>query len=553
MSTWFDTHEVINQPPPLEGHDAFSTDAALVEAVIRHGAADNLEDLASVGRRAGDPSWLERGRQANVHVPVLRTHDRYGRRLDVVDYHPAYHDLMAASVDMGIHAGPWADPRPAPHVTRAAAMITWYQVDSGHTCPISMTYSSVPALRHQPDLAAELEPRLTSRSYDGSNRPLEAKPGITAGMAMTEKQGGSDVRANTTEAFPVGGGSGGPGAEHLLTGHKWFCSAPMADGFLVLAVAPGGLSCFWMPRWRPDGTRNAIRIQRLKDKLGDRSNASSEIEMLDAWAVMVGEEGRGVRTIIEMVNHTRLDCTLGSAAVMRQGVAHATWHAHHRSAFGRVLDEQPLMLNVLADLAVESEAATAAALRLASTFDRPDDPFEQHFARLATPVVKYWTCKRAPAHAAEAMECLGGVGYVEETDMPRLFRQSPVNGIWEGSGNVMCLDVLRAMLTAPDSVDAFFAEVDLAAGSDRRLDAATTAVRKELDDVDDVELRARRIVEDMALVLQGSLLVRHAPAPVADAFCATRLDQDRRGHGAFGTLPPGTDLAAIVQRHRPTR
>lgn len=551
MSTWFDTHEVTNQPPPLEDHDVFSTDAALVEATIRHGAGANLDDLRAVGRRAGDPAWLERARQANANVPVLRTHDRYGRRLDVVDYHPAYHDLMAASVEMGIHAGPWDDPRPAPHVTRAAAMVTWYQVESGHTCPISMTYSSVAALRHQPDLAADLVPRLTSRSYDGSNRPLEAKPGITAGMAMTEKQGGSDVRANTTTAVPVGGGSGGPGTEHLLTGHKWFCSAPMSDGFLVLAVAPGGLSCFWMPRWRPDGTRNPIRIQRLKDKLGDRSNASSEIEMLDAWAIMVGEEGRGVRTIIEMVNHTRLDCTLGSTAVMRQGVAQATWHASHRSAFGKVLDEQPLMLNVLADLAIESEAATVAALRLASTFDAPDDPVEELFARLATPVIKYWTCKRAPAHAAEAMECLGGVGYVEETDMPRLFRQSPVNGIWEGSGNVMCLDVLRAMLRSPESLDAYWDEVGLADGADRRLDASAAALRKELDDADDVELRARRVVEDMALVLQGSLVVRHSPAQIADAFCATRLDVDRPGHRAFGTLPPGTDLTAIVERHRP--
>ena len=550
MTSWFDTHEVTNQPPPLQGHDVFATNAALVEAVERHGGARNLEDLSVIGRRAGDPEWQERGRQANTHVPVLRTHDRYGNRLDVVEYHPAYHDLMSAAVDAGLHASPWADDRHAPHVTRAAGMTTWYQVDAGHTCPISMTYSSVPALRHQPDLAERLLPQLASHSYDGSNRPLDTKAGLTVGMAMTEKQGGSDVRANTTVARPVG--AGGPGGEHLLTGHKWFCSAPMSDGFLVLANAPGGLSCFWMPRWRPDGSRNPIRIQRLKDKLGDRSNASSEIEMLDTWALMVGEEGRGVRTIIEMVNHTRLDCTLGSAAVMRQGVAHATWHTHHRAAFGRTLDAQPLMTNVLADLALESEAATAAAIRLAATFDAPDDPAEQLFARLATPVVKYWTCKRATVHAAEAMECLGGVGFVEETDMPRLLRQSPVNGIWEGSGNVMCLDVLRAMVTAPDSVDAYWAEVDLAAGADARLDAAAVALRKELADVEDAELRARSIVETMALVLQGSLLVRHSPAFVADAFCASRLDPDRPGHRAFGTLPPGLDLAAIVDRHRPT-
>lgn len=549
-TSWFDTHEVINQPPPLEGHDVFATNVALVEAVARHGGAANRDDLETIGRRAGDPEWLERGRQANANTPVLRTHDRYGNRLDVVDYHPAYHELMAAAVAAGLHAVPWVDERPAPHVTRAAGMITWYQVDAGHTCPISMTYSSVAALRHQPDVAEQLIPSLTTRDYDGSNRPIPAKPGMTAGMGLTEKQGGSDVRSNTTVARPIG--SGGPGTEHLLTGHKWFCSAPMSDGFLVLANAPGGLSCFWMPRWRPDGTRNPIRIERLKDKLGDRSNASGEIEMLDAWAVMVGEEGRGVRTIIEMVNSTRLDCTLGSAGVMRLGVAHATWHAQHRSAFGRVLDDQPLMLNVLADLAVESEAATVAAIRVAATFDAADDPTEQRFARLALPVVKYWTCKRAAAHAAEAMECLGGNGFVEDSDMPRLFRQSPVNGIWEGSGNVMCLDVLRAMLRAPESVDAYWAEVDLAAGADRRLDAAASALRKELSDEEDLELRARRVVEDMAVLLQGSLLVRHSPAAVADAFCASRLDRETGGHRAFGTLPPGLDLAEIVERHRPS-
>jgi len=549
-TSWFDTHEVINQPPPLEGHDVFTTNVALVEAVARHGAAANRDDLEAIGRRAGDPEWLERGRQANANVPVLRTHDRYGNRLDVVDYHPAYHELMAAAVAAGLHAAPWVDERPAPHVTRAAGMITWYQVDAGHTCPISMTYSSVAALRHQPDVADQLVDALAARDYDGSNRPIATKVGITAGMGLTEKQGGSDVRANTTLARAVG--SGGPGGEHLLTGHKWFCSAPMSDGFLVLANAPDGLSCFWMPRWQPDGTRNPIRIQRLKDKLGDRSNASGEIEMLDAWALMVGEEGRGVRTIIEMVNSTRLDCTLGSAGVMRQGVAHATWHAHHRSVFGHLLDDQPLMLNVLADLAVESEAATAAAIRVAATFDAPEDPAEQLFARLALPVVKYWTCKRAAAHAAEAMECLGGVGYVEDTDMPRLFRQSPVNGIWEGSGNVMCLDVLRAMARSPESLEAYWAEIDLAAGADRRLDGAALALRKELADTDDVELRARRVVEDMAVLLQGSLLLRHSPPAVADAFCASRLDRDAGGHRAFGTLPTGLDLTAIVERHRPS-
>lgn len=547
MATGFDTHEVTNQPPPLEHHDVFAVNAPLREAAIRHAAGDALVELSELGFLAGSPEALEWGRAANANPPVLRTHDRYGNRLDVVDYHPAYLRLMDTAITHGLHAAPWADERPAAHVIRAAKFMTWCQVDAGHTCPISMTYSVVPALAHQPSLADDLLPRLTSRSYDPANRPLEAKAGITCGMAMTEKQGGSDVRANTTTAAPVAGG--GSGAEYLLTGHKWFCSAPMSDGFLVLAQAPGGLSCFWMPRWRPDGSRNAIRIQRLKDKLGDRSNASSEIELLDTWAVMVGDEGRGVRTIIEMVNHTRLDCVLGSSAVMRLGVAQATWHTHHRTAFGRVLDEQPLMENVLADLCLESEAATAAAIRLAAAFDHPDDPAEQLLKRLATPVIKYWTCKRAPSHAAESLECLGGAGYVEESDLPRLFRQSPLNGIWEGSGNVMCLDVLRAIGREPETLDAFWAETDRATGSDSRFDDAAARLRKDLSDLSDVEVRARSLVESMALVFQASLLVRHAPAAVADAFCASRLDH--HGGRAFGTLPAGLDLNAIVARHRP--
>jgi putative acyl-CoA dehydrogenase len=545
MSSWFDTHEVTNQPPPLEGHDVFGSDVALVEATARHGAEPWHEELSDFGRLAGTRRAQDWGRAANASPPVLRTHDRYGRRLDVVDYHPAYHELMATAVTHGLHAAPWADARPAAHVLRAAKVIVWYQVDAGHTCPISMTYSSIPALRHQPDLAAELEPRLTARHYDPADTPAHEKGGITAGMAMTEKQGGSDVRSNTTTARPTGSDG-----EYLLTGHKWFCSAPMSDGFLMLARAPGGLSCFWVPRWRPDGTRNPIRIQRLKDKLGDRSNASSEIEMLDTWGRLVGEEGRGVRTIIEMVNHTRLDCVLGSTGIMRQGVAQATWHAHHRVAFGRPLDAHPLMANVLADLAIESEAATAAALRLAATFDAdPDDEHERHLARLLLPVIKYWTCKRAPTHAAEALECLGGVGYVEESDMPRLFRQSPVNGVWEGSGNVICLDVLRAMAREPASLDAYWDEVDTAAGADHRLDRAAAQLRADLNDLDGLEHRARHVVERMALVFQASVLVRHAPGAVADAFCASRLG-DSCGR-AFGTMPLGVDAASIVERARP--
>ncbi len=551
MATAFDTHEVTNQPPPLVDHDVFGTDRALAEALVREGAAWAEPELHQLGELAGRPESQEWGRQANTHPPVLRTHDRYGNRLDVVEYHPAYHQLMSVSVRHGLHAAPWAEQRAGAHVARAAKVITWYQVDGGHICPISMTYSVVPALRHQPDLAAEWEPRICSDTYDPSNRPAAEKAGATFGMAMTEKQGGSDVRANRTSAEPTATPLGSPGGgEFLLTGHKWFCSAPMSDGFLMLAVAPGGLSCFLVPRWRPDGTRNPIRIQRLKDKLGDRSNASSEIELLDTWGVLVGDEGRGVRTIIEMVGHTRLDCVLGSTAIMRQGVAQATWHTHHRAAFGRELDQQPLMQNVLADLALESEAATAAALRLARSFDAdPADEHEQLLKRLLTPVVKYWTCKRAPQHAAEALECLGGVGYVEETDLPRLFRQSPLNGVWEGSGNVICLDVLRAIAREPRALDAYWAEVDLAAGGDGRLDAAARALRDELTALEDVELRARALVERLALVFQASLLVQHAPTPVADAFCASRLG-DRSGR-AFGALPSGLDLAAVIDRALP--
>jgi putative acyl-CoA dehydrogenase len=544
MGTVFSTHEVTNQPPPLSGYDVFGADAVLAAAVEREGAGWALDELHDLGCLAGSEAAQELGRQAEANGPVLRTHDRYGNRIDLIDYHPAYHQLMTTAVARGLHAAPWSDPRAGAHVARAAKVITWYQVDGGHICPMSMTYSVVPAMRHNPELAAVWEPRIGSRTYDPSQRPAEEKAGVTCGMAMTEKQGGSDVRSNTTEARPDGQGG------FLLTGHKWFCSAPMSDGFMMLAQAPGGLTCFWVPRWTPDGARNPIVIQRLKNKLGDRSNASSEIELLDTWATPVGEEGRGVRTIIEMVSHTRLDCTLGSAAIMRHGAAQATWHAHHRSAFGTVLDDQPLMVNVLADLAVESEAATLAALRLARAFDRAaDDPQEAAIQRLVTPVIKYWTCKRAPQHAAEALECLGGVGFVEESDLPRLYRQSPVNGVWEGSGNVICLDVLRALARAPETLEAFWIEVETAAGGDARLDRAMAVLRKDLAGDAPVEEEARRLVERMALVFSGSLLVRHAPSAVADAFCASRLAGD--GGYAFGTLPSGVDGRAIVERARP--
>jgi putative acyl-CoA dehydrogenase len=546
MSTVLRTHDVVNQVPPLAGYDVFGADSALVEALDREGARWAVAELHELGRLAGTDASLELGRVAEANRPVLQTHDRYGNRIDVVEYHPAYHQLMTTAIANGLHAAPWTAGRAGAHVARAAKVITWYQVDGGHICPISMTYSVIPALRHNASLAAEWEPLICSRSYDPSDRPATGKAGATCGMAMTEKQGGSDVRANTTTARAIGNG------EYVLTGHKWFCSAPMSDGFLMLAQAPAGLSCFWVPRWTPDGLRNPIAIQRLKDKLGDRSNASSEIELLDTWGVLVGDEGAGVRTIIEMVSHTRLDCTLGSAAIMRQCVAQATWHAHHRRAFGAVLDEQPLMTNVLADLAVESEATTAAALRLARAFDAtPDDDHEMALKRLVTPIMKYWTCKRAPQHAAEALECLGGAGFVEESGLPRLYRQSPVNGVWEGSGNVICLDVLRALGRAPDTLTAYWSEVERAAGTDRRFDQAVADLRTEMSDTGDAEPRARRLVERLALVFQGALLVQHAPPEVADAFCASRLAGD--GGRTFGTLPPGVDTAAIVDRARPAQ
>ena len=548
------THEVTNQPPPLEDYDVFGEDAALVEATRREGAAWAADDLHALGRLAGSPEAIAWGFEANRHPPELRTHDRYGRRIDEVAYHPAYHELMRVAVGHGLHAAPWAVEREGAHVARAAGFLTWSQVEAGHLCPVSMTYSVVPALRRAPVLAAEWEPRLVARAYDPRDVPAREKPGVIAGMGMTEKQGGSDVRANTTRAergAPVAGADAGDGTWRL-TGHKWFCSAPMSDAFLMLAQAPEGLSCFLVPRWLPDGERNAgFRLQRLKDKLGNRSNASGEVELDGAVAWPVGGEGRGVRTIIDMVAHTRLDCVLGATATIRQATAQALHHAAYRSAFGALLVDQPLMGVVLADLAVESEAATVLALRLARAFDEAaaGDEGADAFRRLACAVGKYWVCKRQPTVVGEALECLGGNGYVEESIMPRLFRESPLNGIWEGSGNVICLDVLRAMAREPQALEAFLAELDAAAGADRHLDATVARVRRELGDPDGLEARARRVVEAMALALQGSLLVRYGHAAVADAYCASRLGGDEGL--ALGTLPPGVDVGSIVERAGP--
>jgi putative acyl-CoA dehydrogenase len=532
------THEVTNQSPPLVGHDVFGTDVALVEGVQRYAGDSPLADLSALGRRAGTEEAQRWGVEANTNPPELRTHDRYGHRVDEVDFHPSWHALMDVAVSSGLHGAAWS-AGPDAHLRRAAGFVVWSQVESGHGCPVSMTYAAVPALRTDPAVAALWEPGLSSTSYDPGLRPPAGKAGLLAGMGMTEKQGGSDVRANTTRAEPVTRG----GTEYLLTGHKWFCSAPMCDVFLVLAQAGGGLTCFVVPRVLPDGARNTFRLQRLKDKLGNRSNASSEVELDSTWAQRLGDEGGGVRTIIEMVSATRLDCVLGSTALMRQAVAQATHHAAHRSAFGGLLADKPLMQNVLADLAVESEAATALALRLAHAVDDG----ERDLLRLAVAAGKYWVCKRTPAVVGEALECLGGNGYVEESGLPRLYREAPLNSIWEGSGNVNALDVLRALSREPSAVEALQAEIGLARGGDARLDAAADRLGKDL--VTAEEGSARRLVETMALVLQGSLLVRHSPGYVADAFCASRLAGDRGL--ALGTLPAGLDVRAVVDRATP--
>ncbi|MFI6520586.1 acyl-CoA dehydrogenase family protein [Spirillospora sp. NPDC050679] len=537
------THEVFNQVPPLAGYDV-ADDAALLDGLEREGAGWAADEVHELGRLAGTEEAQEWGRLANEHPPVLRTHDRYGHRIDEVEFHPAWHEMMNVAVTRGLHGAPWADERPGAHVARAAKFYAW-RVDAGHGCPISMTYAAVPALRQTPELAAQYEPLLAKREYDFGLRAPLTKNALLAGMSMTEKQGGSDVRANTTRATPNGDGT------HTLVGHKWFTSAPMCDVFLTLAQTDAGVTCFLVPRVLPDGTLNPLRLMRLKDKLGNRSNASSEVEYENAVAWRVGEEGRGVRTIIEMVNMTRLDCVIGAAAGMRQGLQVAAHHAAHRKAFGEYLIDQPLMRNVLADLAVESEAATVLMTRLAGATDRSvrGDAGETAFKRLALAVSKYWVCKRWPSHTAEALECLGGNGYVEESGMPRLFRESPLNSIWEGSGNVAALDLLRAIMKEPQTLDAFFVEVDRAAGADPRLDAAIAEAKDSFTDLATVELRARRIAERLALVLQGSLLVRHGHPAVADAFCATRLAGD--WGGAYGTLPPGLDLSPIIDRATP--
>ncbi|NEE02369.1 acyl-CoA dehydrogenase family protein [Phytoactinopolyspora halotolerans] len=544
------THQVTNQPPPLADYDVFAADAALVEAFNRHGDQDELVRMHALGTKAGSAEAQRWAREADAYPPALRTHDRFGHRIDEVDFHPSWHRLMETAVDHHLQSGGWGSSVPGSHATRATGFLIWSQVEAAHMCPISMTYAAVPALRMDPELAAVWEPRLTSTTYDFGLRPAGAKAGALAGMAMTEKQGGSDVRANTTAAAPATDGW------YRLTGHKWFCSAPMNDVFLMLAQAPGGLTCFVVPRMLEDGTRNAIALQRLKDKLGNRANASAEIELDAAWGRRLGEEGRGVATIIEMVAATRLDCTLGSAALMRRAVAEACWHAAHRSAFGTKLDDAPLMQAVLADLAVESEAATALAIRLASSVDRADDPHERALRRIGLPLAKFWVCKRTPNVVAEALECLGGNGYVEESGMPRLYREAPLNSIWEGAGNIQALDLLRAISREPEALAAWRAEVDVAddAGPTNAtllrtaLADTETLLHSAAADADTASRLARVLAARMAALLQASLLVRHAPPAVADAFCATRLDG---AHGVFGLLPPAVEARVIVDRAAP--
>jgi putative acyl-CoA dehydrogenase len=539
------THAVTNQPPPLTPYDA-SDDPVLLEGLRREGAGWAEEGIRRLGLRAGSAEAQEWADQANRHEPVLRTHDRYGNRVDEVDFHPSWHHLMRTAVAEGLAGTPWSEDRPGAHVARTAGGLVWGHTDAGHGCPTSMTYAAIPALRKEPELAKVYEPLLTGRAYEPELRVPAEKRGLLAGMGMTEKQGGSDVRTNTTVATPTA-----ESGVYTLRGHKWFTSAPMCDVFLVLAQAPDGLSCFLVPRVLPDGTRNTFRIQRLKDKLGNRSNASSEPEFDGTVAWLVGPEGQGVKTIIEMVNCTRLDCVMMSATLMRRTLVEAGHHARHRSAFGARLLDQPLMRNVLADLALESEAATALTLRLAGAADRAvrGDAGEQAFRRIATAVGKYWVTKRGPAFTAEALECLGGNGYVEDSGMPRHYREAPLLSIWEGSGNVNALDVLRALRRAPDTAQALFGELALAQGADARLDAAVARLKDLLATTS--EAGARRLVEHMALTLQASLLVRHAPSAVADAFCATRLGGDW-GH-AFGTLPDAADVDAVLDRALPGR
>lgn len=542
------THDVFNQAPPLENYNLYASNPALQEAVVREGAGWAHDWLMQRGAELGSAEMMEWANQANKNPPTLKLFDTGGRRRDEVDFHPAYHHLMAYLKHHGASAGPWADPQAGAHVKRAALYLLFAEIEDGTLCPTTMTYAVVPALSRDRALAAEWLPRIYSLDYDRRFLPAAQKSGVTLGMGLTEKQGGSDVRANTTRATRA---ESGAGREYSIVGHKWFFSAPMCDAFLILAHAPGGLSCFFLPRWTPDGKLNDIRIQRLKDKMGDKSNAGSEVEFWGARAWLVGEEGRGVPTILEMGTYCRLDCALGSAGLIRQAVSQALHHARHRAVFGKLLIDQPLMKNVLADLAIESEAAQALALRLARAFDGQADEAQALLRRVLTPAAKYWICKRGPAVAAEAMEVLGGNGYIEDGVMARLYRQTPLNSIWEGSGNIMCLDVLRALAKHPRCKELLAVEVAQAAGCDPRFDAFVGKLKDGLANAEHIESRARQLTQGIALAVQGALLLRHAPAYVAEAFCASRLTEASYAGGAFGNLPGSSDFDAILQRAWP--
>ncbi|WP_193073816.1 isovaleryl-CoA dehydrogenase [Pseudomonas sp. FME51] len=544
LHQYAETHEVTNQVPPLDGLNLYRSDLPLQQWVHRYRGDWADEQLSAYGQLAGTP-LMHAGFQANENPPTFHSHDRYGQRIDVVEFHPAYHELMHAGITHGITSAPWSDPRPGAHVARAATMYLHNQAEAGTSCPMTMTFACVPALRLQPNLAESWLPKILSRQYDPRNLPMEQKTGLTIGMAMTEKQGGTDVRANTTRAWPMD--NPGPGRPYELLGHKWFCSAPMCDAFLTLAQTDKGLSCFLLPRHRPDGSRNQFYIQRLKDKLGNQANASSEVEFRGALAWMVGEEGRGVPTIIEMVAMTRFDCMIGSSSLIRQALTQAIHHCSHRQVGGRVLVEQPLMQNVLADMALESEAAVALTMRMASALDNLGDEHEAGFARLVTAIGKYWICKRAPAMINEAQECLGGAGYVEDSILPRLYREAPVNSIWEGSGNVQCLDVLRALSKEPGLVEMLSAELGDGHG-DSYLKAHIHRLQQQIADKNDIQYRARQLTEDIAVALQAKLLLEAGNSTVSDAFIASRLQHRGR---VYGTLPRGLDVAALIARSAP--
>jgi putative acyl-CoA dehydrogenase len=531
--------EVSNQPPPLEPYNLFTSDVVLREAAVREGAS--AKSLTAIGQVFGAPETIALGFAANQNPPQLKSFDRFGHRIDEVEFHPAWHDLLRIACSFGLHSHPWAESKPGAHVARAAGTYMLTQIESGVYCPVAMTYGSVPTLRNAPAIAAEWLPKIFARDYDRRFRPVREKSAALIGMGMTENQGGSDLRTNSTRAEPAGDGS------FRLTGHKWFLSAPMCDAFLVLAQSVKGPSCFLLPRWTPDEKRNAVQINRLKDKLGNKSNASSEVEFNGAHAQLIGEEGRGIATIIEMAGYTRLDCAIGSSGLMRQAVAQAVHHARHRTAFQKKLIDQPLMTNVLADLTLESEAATVLTMRLARAYDESDE-ISSVFRRVVTPAAKFWICKRAPAVTLEAMEVLGGSGYIEESILPRLYREAPVNSIWEGAGNIMCLDVLRAIERAPKAAEVLRHELDEA--GDARLKAFADRLQQRLRAADrNDESQARVLVRDLVLALQAALLIKHAPPAVADAFCASRLAGE--SGAVFGTLPRGLDLRALAERAAP--